>query len=429
MNLYPDSKKWVLNELIDPNTNQVKTKMVDFLNRIIPSYNDNLFKDYSYVKLLQGFNRFLPIPNLDYERSESEDWYKEIKSVIRAGIVFFKGNLMFNLKASCYDVCVILLICKKLKENNITYLENPEVFIKNILVELNDSFLSNNDYLHYPYLVDFFSYNTVLDYEYMEKYYVVSHMDNDFYGVDNISLSSFLNEGYYSYLFYNEEFKSMTYRDAREEDITQLGDYIINNVDFKKDLFKYNVYALSYKNEWITDRDTVFLAVKNNGDALQYASEELRSDREIVLEAVKCNGFALWSASEELRSDREVVIAAVKSNGWALLMTSEELRSDREIVLEAVKSRGLVLEYVSPDLRSDREIVLEAIKIDGSAFQYCTESLKKDEEFICEAYKLNPNIMKYMDTTTINENKRLQELENDYKTREDEHENEDDFPF
>jgi hypothetical protein len=80
-------------------------------------------------------------------------------------------------------------------------------------------------------------------------------------------------------------------------------------------------------------------------------------------------------------------------------------------------------------LQSDREIVLEAIKIDGSAFQYCTESLKKDEEFICEAYKLNPNIMKYIDTTTINENKRLQELENDYKSREDEHENEDILPF
>jgi hypothetical protein len=37
--------------------------------------------------------------------------------------------------------------------------------------------------------------------------------------------------------------------------------------------------------------------------------------------------------------------------------------------------------------------------------------------------------MKYMDTTTINENKRLQELENDYKSREDEHENEDNLPF
>jgi hypothetical protein len=34
-----------------------------------------------------------------------------------------------------------------------------------------------------------------------------------------------------------------------------------------------------------------------------------------------------------------------------------------------------------------------------------------------------------MDTTTINENKRLQELENDYKSREVEHENEDILPF
>jgi predicted RNA-binding protein (virulence factor B family) len=213
--------------------------------------------------------------------------------------------------------------------------------------------------------------------------------------------------------------------------------------------------AFEYASEELkSDREFILEAVKRDGRALKYASEELRSDREIVLEAIKFDlytlayaskklmsdrsfileavkndGWALKYASEELRSDREIIFEAVKSKGRALEHASEGLKSDREIVLEAVKSYGRALQYASEELRSDREIVLEAIKIDGSAFQYCTESLKKDEEFICEAYKLNLNIMKYMDTTTINENKRLQELENDYKSREDEHENEDDFPF
>ena len=34
-------------------------------------------------------------------------------------------------------------------------------------------------------------------------------------------------------------------------------------------------------------------AVKNNGYAFAFASDELRKDSELVMEALKCNGFAL----------------------------------------------------------------------------------------------------------------------------------------
>jgi hypothetical protein len=38
----------------------------------------------------------------------------------------------------------------------------------------------------------------------------------------------------------------------------------------------------------------------------------------VVLEAVKQDGRALEYADDSLKSDREVVLEAVKSNGWAL---------------------------------------------------------------------------------------------------------------
>ena len=46
-------------------------------------------------------------------------------------------------------------------------------------------------------------------------------------------------------------------------------------------------------------------AVKNNGSALQYASDELQADKEVVLMAVKQNGYAINYASEELKNDPE----------------------------------------------------------------------------------------------------------------------------
>ena len=51
-------------------------------------------------------------------------------------------------------------------------------------------------------------------------------------------------------------------------------------------------------------------AVKHDGDALEFASEDLQREKEILMVAVKQNGNALEFASEE------IVMAAVKQNGW-----------------------------------------------------------------------------------------------------------------
>ena len=81
--------------------------------------------------------------------------------------------------------------------------------------------------------------------------------------------------------------------------------------------------------------------VRQDGRALDDASEELKADREVVMEAVKQDGCALEYASEELKADKQVVIEAVKRNGYALVYASEELKADKEVVIEAVKQHEL----------------------------------------------------------------------------------------
>jgi histidinol phosphatase-like PHP family hydrolase len=84
-------------------------------------------------------------------------------------------------------------------------------------------------------------------------------------------------------------------------------------------------------------KEEVMEAVKQNGSALQYASEELRNDREVVLEAVKTDNYAFEDASDALKADREVVLEVVRKHGHALQWASNELKNDPEVVLEAVK--------------------------------------------------------------------------------------------
>ena len=57
--------------------------------------------------------------------------------------------------------------------------------------------------------------------------------------------------------------------------------------------------------------------IRRDGEALQYASEELKRDREVVNEADWQNGPVLRFASVELKRDREVAIEAVRQSGDA----------------------------------------------------------------------------------------------------------------
>ena len=73
--------------------------------------------------------------------------------------------------------------------------------------------------------------------------------------------------------------------------------------------------------------------------------------------------------------DREAAHEAVKHDGCALEYASEDLKADRGVVLEAVKQEGYALEYASEDLQADLGVVLEAVKQDGDALEHASDYL------------------------------------------------------
>jgi len=121
------------------------------------------------------------------------------------------------------------------------------------------------------------------------------------------------------------------------------------------------------------DRNIVLEAVKHDGDALRYASDELKNDRNFVLEAVKNDGGALRYASEEVR--RDLV------NGFPL----EEVTSNEIVVFEAVKQNGLALQHASVELKSNYKIVLEAVKTNNMALKFASLELRNNTNVIIEA--------------------------------------------
>jgi len=129
--------------------------------------------------------------------------------------------------------------------------------------------------------------------------------------------------------------------------------------------------------------EIVFEAVRQHGEALRYAAEELRKDREVVIEALRQNGDALRHAAEELRRDREVVLEAVRQNGEALFYAAEELQSDPELQPSIVFSNAIAgrgaharvftireLSQAEDSHHQNRQLVLSALGLGSGRIVY-----------------------------------------------------------
>jgi hypothetical protein len=145
--------------------------------------------------------------------------------------------------------------------------------------------------------------------------------------------------------------------------------------------YGFNLDYLPYK--FKDDKSIVMEAILNDSRALEYASERLKNDRETVLLCTIINDTSyfyhsnLKYASVALRSDKQVVMEHVKFDGNALEFASENLQDDMEVVLTAVKnSYGKALQFASEKLRDDWEVVMIACELDKKVIEYASARLK-----------------------------------------------------
>ena len=127
----------------------------------------------------------------------------------------------------------------------------------------------------------------------------------------------------------------------------------------------------------------VLEAVRNNGIALEYASDTLRADQEVVLEAmVKFVGSdsPLQFANIKFTSDPGKMLEALKIDVETIEYADKGLFNDHNFILNAIKIDETCLEYADEKLWGDREFVVEAMKLDPYNLEFASEELKNDPE-------------------------------------------------
>ena len=178
--------------------------------------------------------------------------------------------------------------------------------------------------------------------------------------------------------------------------VKKLPPYLIDNTAVLTSAIKQDGLALQYASDILKeDKEIVMTAVQQDGQALQYASDTLKEDKEIVMTAVQQDGQALQYASDTLKEDKEIVMTAVQQNALALQYASNTLKADKEIVMTAVRQNALALQYAPDTLKEDKEIVMAAVRQTGWTLQYASDALKEDREIVMAAVRQNGRVLQY----------------------------------
>ena len=83
----------------------------------------------------------------------------------------------------------------------------------------------------------------------------------------------------------------------------------------------------------INDKEKAMIAIQNDAWAFENVSDDLKSDREIIMAALSSGPSVFLSLlADHHKKDREIVMAAVNSHGDALEYASDDLKKDKDFL-------------------------------------------------------------------------------------------------
>lgn len=325
MRLFPESENWVCTTLINPTTNLVNTQ---YVNAIIEYINFTINKDINtwtfdeFVHLLNGV--------LSINPDETEELVLLRDNVINSTINGFTNVPYINNS----DLCGLLLLIKKIKDDNLTTCDNPLHFIEEALVNLNPiTGILDEDFGFYSsYFPRNFTIKEIEDDYFMSDYFHY-FFENLYDENPEINITDLLrypnNPDYPAFLLLNENFRQKIYNAIEVDEFNDLINIYKLDINFIRTLITYQPMALSFIGvDWRNNREIVCLAVSNDGLALQFAADEFKSDSEIVCLAITNNGLALQFAADELKSDRDIVRLAVSNDKHSFFFAAQEIIDD-----------------------------------------------------------------------------------------------------
>ena len=142
-----------------------------------------------------------------------------------------------------------------------------------------------------------------------------------------------------------------------------------------------------------SDKDVVYAAVLSTSSAMKIIPEKFLTDKTLALLAVSNDGLALEHCVY-FQNDEQVVATACKENGEAIQFASDELKQHKELALIALQTHNKTKKYccetyyyLSDKFKTDKDCMLTAIKHNQSDFYYGLSNELQNDPDLIEAMK------------------------------------------
>ena len=143
--------------------------------------------------------------------------------------------------------------------------------------------------------------------------------------------------------------------------------FVFTDDDYKQILNKSGLFICDIPKIKQTD-ELCTIAVKENGWALEYISEDKKTDKLCEI-AVRQNGSILQHVPEDKKTDQLCEIA-VRQNGYGYVLNYvPKNKQTYDLCKIAVQQKGWSLKYVPDDIKTD-ELCKIAVKQDGESIYF-----------------------------------------------------------
>lgn len=192
-------------------------------------------------------------------------------------------------------------------------------------------------------------------------------------------------------------------------------------------MIKENPLNLQYASEQLRDNfDVVQLAVYYDPEAMQYASDRLKSDKTMAMFMAKFYRIeGLKYMHPWLKNDGELALKLLKMNGYALNYLSDRIKNSRVYINEALQTSPSLFFELPTKNKNDLTLAQVACERDYHCYKAVTKKIKEDKPLALKmmhyCYKLYPYLSKTMkeDKDVIQAYKtELFKIENDTEYRE-----------
>lgn len=135
----------------------------------------------------------------------------------------------------------------------------------------------------------------------------------------------------------------------------------INDYETMFHAVSLNGISLKYASDSLRDNHVLAtVALSNNTWSVEFMSSRIKSDRKLMLQAVKKNG-AIIGYLPHFADDKIFAKAAVRENGDNMQYVSDQMKNDKELALIGISNNNYCVKFLSDELKNNKEIAISSL--------------------------------------------------------------------